>query len=78
MKENVKISKYENIKITNNSSIKWGRWTCIVTNWFEKIMEVSTCWSGDFFLIENSNFNNLVHTDISQEIGEIDAKIRVP
>ena len=29
-------------------------------------------------MIENSNFNNLVHTDIYQEIGEIDAKIRVP
>ena len=42
IKENVKISKYQNIKIANNSSIKWGSWTCVVTYWFEKIMDVST------------------------------------
>ena len=35
------MSKYKNIKIDNNSSIKWGRWTCFVTHWFEKIMDVS-------------------------------------
>ena len=39
IKENVKIS---NIKIANNSSIKWGSWTCVVTYWLEKIMDVST------------------------------------
>ena len=38
--ENIKISKYQNIKIANNSSIKWGSWTCVVTYWFEKIMDV--------------------------------------
>ena len=37
-----KVSKYQNIKIANNSSIKWGSWTCVVTYWFEKIMDVST------------------------------------
>ena len=37
-----KMSKYQNIKIANNSSIKWGSWTCVVTYWFEKIMDVST------------------------------------
>ena len=30
IKENVKISKYQNIK-ESNSSIQWGRWTCVVT-----------------------------------------------
>ena len=35
-----KMSKYQNIKIANNSSIKWGSWTCVVTYWFEKIMVV--------------------------------------
>ena len=42
IKKNVKISKYQDIKIANNSSIKWGSWTCVVTYWFEKIMDVST------------------------------------
>ena len=42
VKENVKMSKYQYIKIANNSSIKWGSWTCVVTYWFEKIMDVST------------------------------------
>ena len=37
-----KISKYQNIKIANNSSIKSGSWPCVVTYWFEKIMDVST------------------------------------
>ena len=41
IKENVKISKYQIIKIANNSKIKWGSWTCVVTYWFEKIMDVS-------------------------------------
>ena len=31
----------ENVKIANNN-IKWGSWTCVVTYWFEKIMDVST------------------------------------
>ena len=30
IKENVKISKYQNINEGNSSSIKWGRWTCVV------------------------------------------------
>ena len=42
IKENVKISKYQDVKIANNSSIKWGSWTCVVTYWLEKIMDVST------------------------------------
>ena len=34
--------------------------------------------SGSFFLIANPNFqNNLVHTDISKEIDDIDAKMKV-
>ena len=37
-----KISKYQNIKIANNSSMKWGSWICFVTYWLEKIMDVST------------------------------------
>ena len=40
--ENVKISKYQDVKIANNISIKWGSWTCVVTYWLEKIMDVST------------------------------------
>ena len=36
-----KMSKYQNIKIANNISIKWGSRTCVVTYWFEKIMDVS-------------------------------------
>ena len=36
-----KMTKYQNIKIANNSSIKWGRWTFVVSYWFEKIMDVS-------------------------------------
>ena len=42
IKGNFRILKYQNIKIANNSSIKWGSWTCVVTYWFEKIMDVST------------------------------------
>ena len=34
--------KYQNIKVGNCSSNKWGRWTCVVTYWFEKFMDVST------------------------------------
>ena len=34
-----KMSKYQNIKTVNNSSIKWGGLTCAVTYWFEKIMD---------------------------------------
>ena len=37
-----KMSKYQNIKVANNSSIKWGSWTCVVTYWVKKIMDVST------------------------------------
>ena len=33
------LRKCQNIKIANNSS---RRWTCFVTYWFEKIMDVST------------------------------------
>ena len=91
----------ENVKIANNN-IKWGSWTCVVTYWFEKIMDVSTfvlyfqleifCRSWFKFLIGNftvvliRNFfpdwepgflKNLVHTNIFQEIGEIDGKIKV-
>ena len=36
-----KMSKYQNIKIANNNSIKWGSWICVVTYWFENIMDVS-------------------------------------
>ena len=59
IKENVKISKYQNIKIANNSSIKCGSWTCVVTYWFEKIMAVlyfqfeTFCRSWFKFLIGN-------------------------
>ena len=52
----------ENVKIANNN-IKWGSWTCVVTYWFEKIMDVSTfvlyfqfqifCGSWFKFLIGN-------------------------
>ena len=36
-----KMSKYQNIKIANNNSIKWGSWICVVSYWFENIMDVS-------------------------------------
>ena len=36
IKENVKTWKYENITTANNSSIKWGRWTCAVTYFLKK------------------------------------------
>ena len=58
-----KMSKYQNIKIANNSSIKWASWTCVVTYWFKKIMDISTfalyfqfqifCTSWFKFLIGN-------------------------
>ena len=37
-----KMSKYQNTKIDNNGSIKLWRWTCVVTWWFEKIIDIST------------------------------------
>ena len=42
IKKNVKISKCQNIKVGNSSSIKWERWTCVVTYWFEKFKDIST------------------------------------
>ena len=42
IKENLKTSKFQNIKVGNISSIKWGRWTCVVTYCFEKVMDIST------------------------------------
>ena len=39
IKENVKTSKYQNIKVGNSGSNKWGRWTWVVTYWFKKFME---------------------------------------
>ena len=59
IKGNFRILKYQNIKIANNSSIKWGSWTCVVTYWFEKIMAVlyfqfeTFCRSWFKFLIGN-------------------------
>ena len=56
-----KISK--NIKIANNSNLRNWTWTCVVTDWFEKIMDVSNfvfhfqfdilCRSKSKFLIGN-------------------------
>ena len=37
-----KMLKYQNIKIDNNSSIKWGSWACVLAYEFKKIMDVST------------------------------------
>ena len=34
--------KSQNIKKANKGSIKWERWTCVVTYWFKKIMHIST------------------------------------
>ena len=61
IKENIK--KYQNIKIANNSNLRNWTWTCVVTDWFEKIMDVSNfvfhfqfdilCRSKSKFLIGN-------------------------
>ena len=61
--ENSYWRKCQNIKTASNSSIKWGRRTCVVTYWFEKILDISTfvlyfqfetyCRSWFKFLIEN-------------------------
>ena len=62
--ENSYQRKCQKIKIANNSSYKWGRCTCVVSYWFEK-MNVSTfvfyfqfeifCRSWFKFLMRNFN-----------------------
>ena len=56
-----KVSNYQNNKIANNSSIKWRRWTCFVTYWLEKIMDVSTfVFYGQFEIFCRSWFEFLI------------------
>ena len=30
------------VVIKGNAEIKWERWTCVITYWFEKIIDIST------------------------------------
>ena len=73
----------EKQKIANNRSIKWGGWTCVVTFWFKKIMNLSTfvfyyqfkmfCRSPkEFFSIESKFGKNTKNQPyISETVVEI-------
>ena len=59
--KNIKISKYQNIKIANSSNLRNWTWTCLVTDWFEKIMDVSNfVFHFQFDILCRSRFKFLI------------------